>query len=280
MVVLALVGVLGAAVSSALVHQQRFFMDARDEVEVREGVRDAIEVLAADIRGSSTTDTIRLMADSAIELFTSIGLATVCRQASASGLVLAEEGEGGNTMSSMLVQPDTGDIALLYQPAQRRWERHRVAGFWATSGASACIPDSGGPGEGFLLTLASFAPDSIRPGTPVRFLRRGRYSLYRSSDAQWYLGYRRCNTAGQGVCGTVQPLSGPYRRYNTDPLRTGFLFEYFAADGTKLSGVESATAVARIDVTVRAGKTAPRRIGGQSRAVADSGRISIALRNR
>lgn len=283
-VVITLLGLIGAAIGSALLHQQRFSRDANDLLHIRESVRDAMEVLSTDIRGSSSADTIRLMADSAIELFASIGTSAVCRTVSSNAVALAEESAGGNTLSSLLLPPDTGDIALLYtdgaDASGRRWERHRILAFTAGSPAAGCLLDGTSPREAFTLTLQAAPDGPVTRGAPVRFVRRGRYSLYRSSDHEWYLGYRRCNAVGPSICGAIQPVSGPYRRYSPDQKETGFLFEYFDARGEAVNGVDSPLSVARVDITARAQRPGRRMVGSAESSIADSATTSIAVRNR
>jgi hypothetical protein len=114
----------------------------------------------------------------------------------------------------------------------------------------------------------------------VRFIRRGRYSLYRASDGDWYLGYRRCNALGSSVCGAIQPLSGPYRRYSSDPAATGLLFEYFDANGNRLGAGSSPLELARVDVTARAESRHHLIVEGRQSTPGDSATMSIAIRNR
>lgn len=293
-VVIALLGLVGAAVGSAVLHQQRFYADASELLYAREGVRDAMGVLSTDIRGSSSGDTLRLMADTAIELFASIGTSVVCRSVASNAFALAAESGEGNTLTSLPMHPDTGDIALLYidsdvdvdgdvDSAGRSgsvWERQRIAAFAAKPAGSGCLLDGTAPAEGFVLTLQSNPAHPVRRGAPVRFVRRGRFSLYRSSDRQWYLGYRRCNALGPSSCGTIQPISGPYRSHSADREKTGFMFEYLNARGEGVSGVDSSLAVARIDITARTDSREARRIGKRERSIGDSATTSVAIRNR
>lgn len=281
---ISLLSVIGAAVGSAILHQQRFHRDASALLDARQGVRDAMEVLSGDIRGSSPDDTLRLMADSALELFTTIGTSVSCRSASGSAIYLAAESVSGNTLTSFLLTPDTGDLVLLFRTTGEEsagsWERHRVEAFAGRSNRPGCFSDDGSPAEGFLLTLQKPPDPAVRPGTPIRFIRRVRYSLYRTSDAQWFLGYRRCNALGPSVCGGIQPVSGPYQRYSADEAQTGFLFEYFAAGGERLASGVPPLSVARIDITARARRmrgVTPRTTGP---APLESATASIALRNR
>lgn len=284
MVAITLLGLIGTAIGSVILNQQRFQRDASELLNVRQGVRDAMEVLSTDIRGSSSEDTVRLMADSALELFASVGTSVACRTISSNAIELASESAGGNTLTSFLLAPDTGDLALIYRDSAdasgSRWERHRIAALAARSGDSGCLLDGIDPREGFVLTLQSPPVPYAKRGAPVRFVRRGRYSLYRSSDGHWYLGYRRCNALGPSICGAIQPISGPYRRYSPDKAQTGFLFEYFNARGEGVAGDDSPLSIARVDITARAEKPRPRDGENAETALTESATSSIAVRNR
>ena len=245
LVVLTVLGVLGGAMGMLLTRQQRFYRGAGELLYARESVRDALEVLANDIRSISTADTVRLLADSALEMFSSIGSSVVCQVTDATQAGLPAGSASGNTLTALPTQPDTGDLALFYRDSivdGSWWERHRIAAFTARSLSTVCPPSTGfstpdnvaAGEEGFQLTLESPLND-VRAGAPVRFVRRGRYSLYRASDGEWYLGYRRCNALGISVCGAIQPLSGPYRPYSGNRSATGILFEYFDAEGARVS---------------------------------------------
>ena len=117
-------------------------------------------------------------------------------------------------------------------------------------------------------------------GAPVRFLRRGRYSLYHGSDGDWYLGYRQCNAVGASSCGAIQPLSGPYRDYSSDAQRTGLRFDYFDRSGRRLAPNESPLGLARIDITARAESRQRLNVEGHVSIPADSATMAIAIRNR
>jgi hypothetical protein len=275
-VVLALVGLLGGTVGLTLIRQQRFYRGTTELLHAREGVRDAIELLSTDIRGMSTADTVRLLADSAIEFFANIGSSMVCATdgATSVGLPSASSG-GGNALTAFLVQPDTGDVAVFHRDAWdggTEWERHRITGFAGRAPGTAC--------PGFVLDLATPLSVQVRTGAPVRFIRRGRYSLYHASDGRWYLGYRRCNAVGASSCGAIQPLSGPYRDYSSNPRNTGLLFKYFDASGIRLTPGSSPFAIARVEVTARAESRQRIVVEGRVTAPGDSATVAIAIRNR
>ncbi len=143
-VVLTLLGIIGGAVAMTLVRQQRFYRGASEMLYAREAVRDATEVLAIDIRGMSISDTVRLLADSAIEMFANIGSSVVCQSPDATEVQIPEASSPhGNTLTSLLTQPDTGDLALFHRDSMdigAEWERHRIAppmanGISVTAGA-------------------------------------------------------------------------------------------------------------------------------------------------
>jgi prepilin-type N-terminal cleavage/methylation domain-containing protein len=290
LVVIALAGLVGGVAVATATRQQRFYHGAAELLHARESIRDAMEVLSTDVRGTSVTDTVRLAADSAIEFFATIGASVVC-QIVANDIGLPAAHPSGNSLSAFVSEPDTGDLALFHVDSaggSERWERRRITGFTARSLASSCPPasrlsqqselDAGA--RGFAVTLAAPLGSDVKPGAVVRFVRRARYSLYRASDGDWYLGYRRCNALGPLSCGVVQPVSGPYRGYSRDPRATGLLFEYFDGAGQALDVAASPLALARVDVTARSGNRYQLPVGVPFARIADSATVSIAIRNR
>ncbi|HEY1952430.1 MAG TPA: hypothetical protein VGG76_06455, partial [Gemmatimonadaceae bacterium] len=277
------------AIGSTLLRQQRFYRGASELLYARGAVRDALEVLSTDIRGLSAADTVRLAADSAMEFFAGLGSSVVCQLVSPVEIGLpGVAGARGNTMTAMLTQPDTGDLAVFYHAATPdatgTWERARVSAFASRAAGVGC-PDPSGLASGtgakaFVVTLAAPLTYGVARGTPVRFVRRGRYSLYKASDGEWYLGYRRCNALGPSICGSIQPLSGPYKAYSANPQRTGLLFEYFDAAGGRIGAGPPALALARVDVTARAESRQQISLERGFSRPADSATISVALRNR
>jgi prepilin-type N-terminal cleavage/methylation domain-containing protein len=289
-VVLALLGLIGAMIGSTMVRQQRFYRGASELLAARAEVRDAMELLSTDIRGMSPADTVRLMADSAIEFFASIGSSVIC-QTTATEVGLPAVRPSANTLSAFLSQPDTGDLALFYDQSgigSSSWEPHRIVSLISRSLAASCPASSGfseqsdvdAGHKGFLLSLATPLSPVVGPGAPVRFIRRGRYSLYRAADGKWYLGYRRCNALGASACGAIQPLSGPYRPYSSNRRTTGFLLEYFNAAGVRLDAASEALSLARVDITARSESPQRIMVEGRAASYSDSATISVALRNR
>src|SRR4051812_17910820 len=187
-VALAIAGLVAAMAIATITRQQRFFRASAELRGARESVRDAMEILTSDIRGASVSDTVRLRADSAIELFTAIGTSVVCRVAG-NEVGLPASHASGNSLSAFLTEPDTGDIAVFLVDSANnagQWKRYRIASFVGRAAGSVCASESAfasdadatSPGSGFALTLTSSLSPAITPGTPVRFIRRARYSLY------------------------------------------------------------------------------------------------------
>lgn len=291
-IALALLGVLGGAIGLTLIRQQRFYRGTTELLHAREGVRDAMELLSTDIRGMSVADTVRLLADSAIEFFANVGSSIVCQTTGGNGVGLPAASSGrGNSLTAFLVQPDTGDIAVFHlDPPEEapEWEHHRIIGFGAGQLSATCPGssafsregDSDARVKGFFLDVSTPLSPRVTAGAPVRFIRRGRYSLYHASDGRWYLGYRRCNAVGASSCGAIQPLSGPYRDYSSNPRNTGLLFEYFDEAGSRLTSAASPLAIARVDITARAESRHRIVVEGRVSAPADSATVAIAIRNR
>lgn len=291
-VVLAMLGLVGSTIGLSLVRQQRFYRATMDVLRSREGVRDAMELLSTDIRGMSVADTVRLLADSAIEFFANVGSSVVCEAQGGTVVGLPRlSPRRSNALTSFLTQPDTGDLAVLHRDSIEgvsEWEAHRISRLASRPIGSTCPASSrfGSQAEatvdgaGFLLELATPLSSRVGAGAPVRFIRRGRYSLYRASDGSWYLGYRRCNAVGSSTCGAIQPLSGPYRGYSANPRTTGLLFEYFDGAGAPLASDASPLGLARVDITARAEGGERIEVDGRNSIHSDSATITIAIRNR
>jgi len=251
-------------------------------------VRDALGVLAGELRSTSLSDTVRLMSDSAVEIFSTIGSSVACTTLGSSDIGLGPPANTGIGATSLITQPDSGDFAAIYRAAPGgtgRWERYRIKSLGTRVTATAC-PAMSGAGSGFdassssyVLSLLTVPPSPIRAGSPIRFVRRGRYSVYKSSDGKWYLGYRRCNAVGASVCGSIQPLSGYYRAYSSDTAKTGLSFRYFDAANGPLSASSDPLRLARVVISAKALSAIPVTLDRTARSAADSGTVSAAIRN-
>jgi prepilin-type N-terminal cleavage/methylation domain-containing protein len=292
----AIAAIVGATLMMTLTRQARFYSSASDILQVRSQLRDGADVLASDIRSSAVASYgLPLMSDSAVELFSTIGSSVVCETPSGTTLFLAPATSStGPPLTSLLVTPDTGDLALVYampggSPDSARWLEERIAAFSSRSLSTSCPPgvgftstaDLAGGARGYALTLSSNPSIQIRKGAPVRFIRRGRFSLY-ASGGEWYLGYRRCNAIGAPSCGTIQPVSGPYLSYSNGNIdNAGLAFRYFDANGDEISDESLSSLVARIDIVLRGATARAVSLAGDARVrYRDSAVVSVSPRNR
>jgi type II secretory pathway pseudopilin PulG len=286
---LVLAGAAAAMMVTTLARQQRFYSSAAAILDVRAQLRDAGDILATDIRGAALALGVPVMTDSAIEIFTTVASSVVCTSdALTFGLPPAGLASGAN-LTSIIALPDTGDLALVYvartPPDSASWETQRITGFTSRSLAMVCPPATGFTragetgGVAFEVTLATPPSAPVRPGAPIHFVRRARYSLYRSSDNKWYLGYRRCKPTGPSSCAAIQPVAGPYDSYAQ--AQSGLAFRYFDRGGLELPPGSSAAALSRIDIVIRGMSSRQANIAGDSRSrYRDSVVISVAPRNR
>ncbi|HUR00580.1 MAG TPA: type II secretion system protein [Gemmatimonadaceae bacterium] len=292
----AIAGIVAGGIATTLVRQQRFFGSAAEVLDVRSQLRDAADVLASDLRGAAVASYgLPVMTDSAIEFYTSIGTSIAC--SAPSGVVVALAPSvlaNGNTLTSLLVTPDTGDLAAVYSIPSNdidsaRWETRRISAFSSRSLASTCpastgfttLADAVAGAAGYQLTLAMSPGPNVHKGAPVRFLRRARYSIYKSSDGKWYLGYRRCSVGVPSACASVQPLSGPYRPYGSRGGENGLSFRYYDVNGVEVPAGSGGRYVARIDIVIRG--EASRRValaGDAQRTFRDSVVVTVSPRNR
>jgi prepilin-type N-terminal cleavage/methylation domain-containing protein len=278
MVATAIAGVGGAMIAGTLVRQQRFYAASEKVLEVRAQLRDGADVLVEDIRGAAVSDFgLPLMSDTAIEMYATVATSIACAESTGNtvGLPPAKLASG-HVLTSILSPPDSGDVAAVLNvfggtPDSARWEMYPVTSFVSRSITSACpsstgfttSADSFTGSTGYLLTLATFPSPGLRAGAPIHFLRRVRYSFYKSSDGDWYLGYRKC---GPSSCATIQPVSGPYTSYRGNPGTSGLSFRYYDVAGAQLSSAGVSNAVARVDIVLR--------------ALTDSAIVTVSPRNR
>lgn len=290
----AIASAAAAFMIGTLARQQRFHASAAKILDVRAQVRDAADVLATDLRSAAVASFgFPLMTDSAVEMFATIASSIVCATPSAQSFTLPPAAlASGNTLTAMLAQPDTGDIALVYSapsasPDSGDWLALRISAFASRSVSSACPSSTGfttasdpmAGAQAHLVSTTTVLPLPLRAGAPVHFVRRGRYSLYRSSDSKWYLGYRRCSAWGPSACGSIQPVSGPYDPYSSDRSKSGLVFRYFDESGLEVVSGASST-VARVEISMRGAASSSGLTGDLGESYRDSAVISVSPRNR
>jgi len=283
----AIAGMAAALMTMTIVRQQRFFSSANEVLGVRAQLRDAADVLASDIRSASVAQFgLPVMTDTAFEMYSVIASSIVCMSGSPTTVGLPPISlVTGNVLTAMLAQPDTGDIAAIFSADSATWEYNRIAAFASRTLATSC-PSSTGfttPGDtspGYQLTLAAAPVVPVNNGSIVHFLRRARYSFYRSSDGEWYLGYRRCGVSPPYPCSSIQPVSGPYRPYRSSG-GSGVTFRYYDQYGADVTSVALSNSVARIDIILRGETASAVSLTGDARKIwRDSVVVAVSPRNR
>lgn len=289
-----LIAIVGGAIAVGLRRQQQVFRSIAVMVATRGDARDAVEVLGADLSSASPMDTLTLAVDSAVEFFSLIGASVSCDPAPGYVIRLPPEKlQSGYRLTMLLAAPDSGDMLLVFNhdsaaiAREPRWDRHAITAVSSASAGSACpsatgfttAADQSAPAH--VLTLSGAVSDGISRGSPVRILRRTRYSLYRASDSRWYFGQRRCASLSPPACGAIQPVSGPYMAYAAAAGPSGIALRYFDTASDPLWSPGGTSRVARVEVTVRVRAQTPIRLRGPAPSqFLDSAALSIALRNR
>ena len=296
LVATAVAGIATALMTVTVVRQQRFYSSAAQVMDVRSQLRDAADILASDIRGAAIAGFgLPVMSDTAIEMFTTVGTSVACSFPASNAIGLPPASMvSGSTLTALISQPDTGDIALIYAVPSGvadsgRWEVYLVTSFGSRQLSSTCpqstgfttAGDSYTGASGYQLTLTATTSSGVRKGALIHFLRRARYSFYKSSDGEWYLGYRRCNAIGPSACASVQPVAGPYRPYRGGGNDSGISFRYFSSSGAELTSQAQSVAVARVDIVLRGEAADNIALAGDSRKTwRDSVIVAVSPRNR
>lgn len=285
LVVLVLLGIVGASLMSVLSKQQAFYQGSSDIIELRTQLRQAQAVIGNDLRGiSSPGGDIATMTDSSIDFDYTIGVAVACAApAGSSSITIPASGAltNGNTLTSWLTTPGNGDYAYIFDEGASSttatddsWQKIPVT---AVAVGGSCDAGFNSPWA-FTVTLGSSASPTTLDGAAIRFVRRVHYSLYRSpNDTLWYLGY--CNTACS-VSNPINPIAGPFQPYvaSTSPDTSGIRITYYDSTGTATS---TASQVSRINITLRGETQSYIHMQGRAKGVFhDSLSMSIALRNR
>ena len=299
LVTLILLGLIGAAVTTVVSRQQRFYILTNETRETRAQVRQATNVLPADLRWISTAGAdIYAMTDSSLDVRSNTGSAVVCNVVGGkTPYVVYPPLKLGRkvTLTTWMTKPRVGDSVYMYDggalPATTDdvWRAHQITGWTEVVGnvATGCQPVSGytlatdlvAGNPSYQVTVLPAPTKTLVKGTIARFFRRVHYSLFLHTDGKWYLGYYDCVQGRVPVCNPIQPVSGPYRAYaSAGSGASGLTFTYFDSTGAVTA---TPNQVARINVVVRAeGESSLKVPGGPTGPFRDSLRFDVAVRNR
>ena len=288
-VVLTIAGLVAAAIGTVLRRQQRFYARAATVIEHRASLRDATEILPAELRALSPAGgDVLTFSDSALEIRTTIGAALACAVApDGSAIDLAPVSAlRARALAAFGTSPQPRDLALVYDlgvpddSTDDRWIAREVAAIASVAGlcaASRFVDTDRSALTGLRLRLGPAAafPTSVGAGAYVHVVRRVRYRLYRGATGDWYLGYSEWDGATYGV---VQPASGPFAAYSTRAATTGLLLRYFDVNGAELAAPDEASRIVRVEVSARAAGDSG--MSDVSPGVGDAQAVTIRMRNR
>lgn len=277
LVALPLIALLGVVAIRLLLSVHRQVLHADGVIGASRELRHAASVLSAELRVLRARDLVAWN-DTVVEFDGTVGVGIVCASGRGAGLLLlvAPSTASRNTdpvAATWNQPPQAGDRVEAWLPGASPADMPTVASatLRAISTGNECersplMPD--GLAETTRLTLVDTLPGMVVAGAPVRVTRRTRYSLYRASDGDWFLGRR---TRGSASWDIVQPVAGPLR----SPRDRGLVIRVYDAQGAPVDGASAAQAT-RVSIELRA----PRRSGSAAPRLVtnDSARIDVALR--
>lgn len=286
--VLVIFGLVAAATMRIIVNQQRFYTSTTDLIAMRNTLRDLGEAVPTDLRGiSSIGNDIYAMSDSAITFRLATGISVICSIGATRLTVVIPPTtlSSRSALTTWITAPTTGDTAFVYNEgassavSDDSWQQVPVT---AALAVGSCPTSSGYTANATeaaaaqTVTFGTALAANVVVGSVIRFYRTAKYKLYQpAGSSSWYLGYQDCPG---GVCGTMQPVAGPYLAYSATPANTGLRFVYRDATGAVTA---TPAQVARIDIIAKAQTENPIRMPGRPEDYySDSLVVTIALRNR
>jgi prepilin-type N-terminal cleavage/methylation domain-containing protein len=287
MVALVLLGIVCGGIMTVIMRQQTFYRSATDVIDTRQQIRQATTVVPVDLRGvSSVGGDIIAMSDSALDVRANIGSGIVCSHTANTITVPPVDQWGGKVFTSFLTKPSLNDVALVFNDStpgtqDDTWQVLTITGIDSTLVGCGSFTDvvNDASKYRYTYTVSPLLSTLIIDGAPVRFARRAKYAIYKStSDQLWWLGYRECRGDGSS-CAAIQPVSGPYRAYiANDTVNSGISFVYRDVSN---SVTNVAANVARIELFVHGETQAPVALGGGVPVkYRDYQKVTIAIRNR
>jgi prepilin-type N-terminal cleavage/methylation domain-containing protein len=284
MFVLVLFGLVAGVTMRIIVRQQKFYSSTTDLMAMRNTLRDVGEAMPSDLRGiSSIGGDILAMSDSAIDFRLATGISVLCSIGATrlTAVIPPTTLSRQNGISVWLAAPTTGDIAYVYDEGAASvvsddvWDQVTLAAALSAGSCPTYTANATEAAAAQTITFAAALNANVPVGSVIRFYRRAKYKLYQPNAGAWYLGYQDCPA---GVCGTMQPVSGPYLAYSATPASTGLRFIYRDATGAVTA---TPAQVARIDIIAKAQTENPIRMPGRPEGYfSDSLVVTIALRNR
>jgi prepilin-type N-terminal cleavage/methylation domain-containing protein len=285
MVVLVILGLVGAVIMRVVLRQQRFYAGAAEISSERADLRDLATALPTDLRGiSSAGGDIYAMSDSSIDFRLPLGLSTICVLGVGLTSVVVPPATlaSRSGVTTWTTAPVLGDSVLIYDEGATSgigddvWRPYKISGAPTAAScpnATRFTATAAEAAAGINLPLSAALPATTPQGSAMMFFRHAHYGLFLTSSGKTMLGYYDCPA---GTCGSMTPIAGPFLPYAASG--SGVQFKYYDSTGVVTNVT---TNVARIDIVVRAQTAAPVALtGGTKSYVRDSLAFSVSLRNR
>ncbi len=266
MVTVVIAGIALALVAAISARQQRVVGDLQENTALAAQLGDALSVLPIDLGAvSSVAGDIREARDTSFEIRATIATSVGC-DTSGGRLVLSPPSDGAVVYGGVLSPIEAGDTAwvLAATDSAEEWRPLPIAGVTSAPPGDCAsrgprLSTAARTTARVALTLTGLTASGPL-GAPIRITRPMRYSLYRGSDGQWYLGQRDWNNVTARF-NTVQPVSGPF----LSPPSRGLGFRYVDSIGATIPPpVVDTRAIALVRIDVR----------GQTRSVSRALSIS------
>lgn len=207
--------IVGAIAVSLLLDSNRTARRIGASTGISREMRQAVAVLASEIRPLSVGDIVA-WTDTSLDMRTLVGSGVVCATTGANTIDMLPLHGSDALRTAWFATPQSGDIVSVAArdsgmvPQPVAWYSGGLTST-GTSNTSSCLTSAhfvNGTSTGNPVRL-SVAGLSHTPatGSLVRIGRRARYSLYKASDNLWYLGRKSFNGASWT---TIQPVAGPF----------------------------------------------------------------------
>lgn len=226
-VALPVAALIGLVAMSLLLDTHKLARRLNSTTEIARELRQAAAVLASEIRPLTSTDIVA-WTDTSLDMQALAGSGVVCAAPSLSSIDMLPLNGTDALRTSWFAAPQPGDRVYsvvtdsAMVPTDGSWQSG-VLSASASSASSTCVGQpllamSSALGSVVRLTLGGAQSAKPPVGSPVRIMRRTRYSLYKASDGLWYLGRKTFNGL---TWTTIQPVSGPFDK----PALKGLLIQ-------------------------------------------------------
>jgi len=292
LIALGLFSLVGGAILSLVMRQQRFYRSTAEVMKVQTRLRQSASVLPFDLRGISTADTtsngvaggkavnynadVYARTESSIDSRRTFGSSMLCARPASGATTVTLYPTALDSMRAITTwaaQPAVGDSMLVLDEGRMMgtlddtWRVYEVKGLSTAKGNKGCPWKTASPVDStpmlwasdtvrtsYKITISPAISATVNTGAVVRFFRRSKYEIYKAADAQWYLGYSDCLSTYTTTtkCSEPTPVSGPYQSYTGVSTQNGLTFTYYDSAGTALASTDPSRRISRIDVTMRA----------------------------